>query len=65
MYDKDFSDIIALVLRDAAGKTRQWPGGGKRLKIEDFQSQVCGCAASANLICAERLRRNEEKNVSV
>ncbi len=33
----------------------------ERLKIGDFQSQVCVCAASANLICAETLRRNRVK----
>ncbi len=32
------------------------------MKIGDFQSQVCVCAASANLICAEKLRGNEVKN---
>ncbi len=32
------------------------------MKIRDFQSQVCVCAASANLICAGKLRRNGVKN---
>ncbi len=32
------------------------------VKIENFQSQVCVCAASTNLICAERQRRNGVKD---
>ena len=32
------------------------------MKIENFQSKICVCAASTNLICAEIRRGNGEKH---